>query len=97
MSSCAGDVPYAHTMINEMTKKKTPANNAVPRIARGILRWGSSDSPPDAAAPSKPAKDRNPITAARASAVSVIPSSESAADVGCWPCGPPFVTSTISM
>jgi hypothetical protein len=42
-------------------------------IARGMLRVGSSVSSPSAAAPSKPAKERKPNTAAVATVSSDVP------------------------
>ena len=69
------------------------------RIARGISRRGLSVSSPSAAAPSNPANDRKPNTAALATAESEVPlGSLNASSVIDWPCGadPPISLTTIT-
>ena len=70
------------------------------RMARGISRRGLSVSSPSDAAPSKPAKDRNPNTAAPPTADSdVPPGSLKALRVIEVPCGeePPMSLTTMTI
>ena len=66
--------------------KKTPAKSTLPVTAMGISRFGFFVSSPSAAAPSNPAKDRNPKTAA--SPRFPPPVGLNTLQVKCWPCGP---------
>ncbi len=55
------------------TTKNAPPKRVVPRIARGMSRFGLSDSSPRVDAASKPAKDRKPKTTPRNSADGAVP------------------------
>jgi len=61
----AVSVPNPIISIAVTTTKKIPPNTAVPRIARGMSRWGWEVSSPRVDDASNPAKDRKPNTMPR--------------------------------